>query len=110
VSRNRVLGLPGGGGCIGWLAHGDGAQRAPAQCVCRDDATARPRALGGRGGPHGGVDRVHPTQRVLRGAEAGRVPLRAAAHHELPLLPGRVPVSGPIASPPVAVEISICMK
>lgn len=91
MSGTRVLGPPDGGGCIGWRSHGDGAQRAPAQCVRRGDAAARPRALGGRGGPHGGVDRAHPAQRVLRGAEAGRVPLCAAAHHELPLLPGRVP-------------------
>jgi hypothetical protein len=92
VSGSRVLAPPGeGGGCIGWCVHGDGAQRAPAQCVRRGDAAARPRALGGRGGPHGGADRAHPAQRALRGPEACRLPLRAATYHELPLVPGIVP-------------------
>jgi hypothetical protein len=71
-------------------AHGDGAQRAPAQCVGQGDAAPRPRALGASGGLHGGADRAHPAQRALRGPEAGCLPLRATAYHELPLVSGIV--------------------
>ena len=92
VSGSRVLAPPGGGGgCIGWRAHGDGAQLAPTQCVRQGDAAARPRALGGRGGPYGGADRAHSAQRALRGPEARRLSLCAATYHELPLVPGIVP-------------------
>ena len=92
MSGHRVLAPPGEArGCIGWRTHGDGAQRAPGQCVRRGDVAARSRALGGRGGPHRGADRAHPAQRALRGPEARCLSLCAATYHELPLVPGIVP-------------------
>ncbi|KAL6645591.1 hypothetical protein ACP70R_017199 [Stipagrostis hirtigluma subsp. patula] len=58
VPRSEGFGFARAGGH--WSAHGDAAQRAPAQCVRRGDAAARPGALGGRGAPDGGADSAHP--------------------------------------------------
>jgi hypothetical protein len=73
---------------IGCHTHRDGAQRAPAQRIRGGHQAPRPRPLGRRRGPDRPPHRLRPAQRLLRGTEARRLQLRAATHHELPLLPG----------------------